>query len=38
MEPPYGRGGAATAIHRILTGFPLDRLAAKRFHDLASAG
>ena len=38
VEPPYGRGGAAAAIHRILTSFPLDRLAAKRFHDLASAG
>ena len=38
IQPPYGRGGAAAAIHRILTSFPLDGLAVKRFHDLGIAG
>jgi UDP-N-acetylglucosamine 2-epimerase (non-hydrolysing)/GDP/UDP-N,N'-diacetylbacillosamine 2-epimerase (hydrolysing) len=34
-EPPYGRGGATEAIHRVLRTIPLDGLARKRFHDLA---
>jgi UDP-hydrolysing UDP-N-acetyl-D-glucosamine 2-epimerase len=33
-EPPYGRGGAAAAIHRVLRSVPLDDLARKHFHDL----
>ncbi|MBF0623617.1 MAG: UDP-N-acetylglucosamine 2-epimerase (hydrolyzing) [Magnetococcales bacterium] len=34
MIPPYGRGGAARAIARILANFPLEHILKKRFFDL----
>lgn len=38
VDNPYGSGGASDAIFEILRSHPLEGLARKRFHDLATPG